>query len=1126
MRVDSILNIYDLTEANILNIKDEYKGVSIAGYLKTYADNLPAQHQKPFYKKITGLLVNDERFHYAIREVPADAPDWAKVAVEKQELFAFQPSQELNDTLEQITHYLAAAADDAVKSPSPDQKIVAQRELDAFPKAENLDVIKKKSDEFFKRGSRKAGREIAGMEQMFDAGDGFVWYKLVDEEAFRREGKALQNCIGSIYTAARMKRDNQMIAVLKTSSNESAAAMRINIAKKEMEEVKGKNNKPPIERYMTATIAFLNQMKLKPGYNAMYDLKNAGYYYDEDKEDILTKAQAIQRFVTTTPIAKVGQGLTLTKGDVSNKTLFQDLYGNLLGRHRSFSRYQEPVVLNMQTPRQTPAEKLHPDIYELRDSSNIPTITAIVSDGKLLGIGRHRQEATVQEAEAETVETSTPTLLLITQLLKLGLITTMDQSIQRQILWQERLRWDAKTKEFVSLGKSDREVDTDKKHMKWKVYDDPSVVKQLFTSLASEDNDDDKGMVGDYTAKDIVRIYVDNQTTTTDDEDGDTEVTHMILQTRDGAALPVRAIYKQGSGEVVARFAGFQGTNRWHPGDRSERVVNSLVGLANKEKLALPKSVRLNHGIVRSKGHYERFEPKFEKVAGKQSAIKLDLSDQSPGDRLAALTYVASNSKYVGSTTDHRDDILSIADAIRHGHWTATSGEDVGKWEKGELHRIYKDVFRGGTPETLYVVDIEYGTDKKAKVTLLVDGTKVIRVDNTTTTQRWQKWTDYDKVAQQLNQFAEEHGLRYEPAALVSLRTPKASVKNHTGELRIADGKVTTAATEKTKSIEGLRQRGLYQMEGTDELKFEDGAKIVRMPPAKQAAWVRGKMSGEGGQGEGWEIYDKDGKAMGIITVNRGGNLMSMYGRGSGYNASTDITDRGIVPNLLPYVKKAAETFGWKTEKSRMMNIAPDGKLHRTLSHYRNYASSPRRAYLRDPEKLLKAMGFLSNSLPAGRGDDRMRSNRYQRLTITDEGKAALTRLNGKGKVGVMGNVTGAALPKDFEAPARRARPKKERAAGAGKWKVSTAAPRSGTKAELALGKFREMTNDGVLPTRSQFISILTQPPFNMSKSGAQTYYYTTKAKYAALGESLSELAMRQLKNDPILQSFKRFLLG
>jgi hypothetical protein len=1100
MKVGAILTIYNLFEANIFNIKDEYQGVSIAGYLKQFVDNLPAQHQKPFIKKITMLLVNDERFHYAVREVPADAPDWAKTAVAAQQLQAFKPTQDLTDTLTHITHYLSAAADDATKSPSPDQRIVAQRELDAFPKAENLDVIKKKSDIFFTRGSRKAGRDVAGAEQIFDSGGGYIWYKLVEPEAFKREGKALQNCIGSIYTADRVNKDGAAIVVLKNPSNESVVAMRINVEKRQVDEMKGKNNRPPIEKYMTPTLKFVNHMKLVPSSGAMYDLRNAGYYYDEKAKEILTKAQAIQRLVKATPIADIGHGLTLVKATVASSTLFQSLYP-------SFS-------LPYSTYGITSSSDRVPPVYELRNTANQPVISAHVLDKRLNAFALHTLSPTAVQ-EADTGQSS-KVLLLIQALLNNDIITSIAPNIQRQVLWREQKQWDPATNTFKSLDADAKNVEVERGYKSWKLYTNKNIIKQWFNSLQTREDTD---TLGGHDAKDIMQIYVGTTSTHEDDED-QTHVTHLILQTRSGDAVPVRAVAEGDRDSVLDTRYGFEGTSPWgaRARERDQKAIDALLSIAKKNNLSIPKMVRIHHGIVRTEKTFKQFEPKFEQVSGKVPAVKLDLSALTKGDRLAALAYIGTNDKWVDVGSAHAsDDILKITKRVQQSEdSTWKTGSDFASWRENEIEAIYDEMFDGKTPETLYVVDVTYGVDKAARVTMLADNKQIVRVDTTTTEQTWQKWSDYDTVATQLNQFAEQHGLQFDENALMpqeQRRRRSYTPRRQQGELRVgAGGKVTTASVVKTKEIEAARLKGRFQMEGTDELTFANGARIQRMTPEEQADWYRQDLRGAGGsKGEAWKIFNKDNKLSAVFTVANG-KLVSMFGPGYGQDVHR-MKYRGIIGSLLPYVKAAAQTFKWKMENAKSLQIRPNGRMHNTMKAF-NYGSR-RRQRLRDLEALLYGIGMvrLSSAPTRGRTKTYVGTERLKSATkVLDDGKA----------LNLFDYVTAATLPEDFVAPARRVLPTRER-----KWAASTAAPRTGTKAEQALAKFREMTTaNNQMPTRSEFIQLLTQPPFNMSRLGAQTYYYTTKAKYAALGESFSALAALQLRNDPILRSLKAFLIS
>lgn len=150
-------------------------------------------------------------------------------------------------------------------------------------------------------------------------------------------------------------------------------------------------------------------------------------------------------------------------------------------------------------------------------------------------------------------------------------------------------------------------------------------------------------------------------------------------------------------------------------------------------------------------------------------------------------------------------------------------------------------------------------------------------------------------------------------------------------------------------------------------------------------------------------------------------------------------------------------------------------------------------------------------------------------ICIAPAGLRILADLKKGTRVNILDNIASAKTPDDFVAPKRKELPKKapRAAKGTGRVKASTAAPRTGTAASRALTKFKSMVDSlERIPTRAEFMQVLMAAPFNMGKSGAQTYYYTTKGKYAALNEAFSAQASWELLIDPTFRSFKSFLIG
>lgn len=272
----SLLDELLLTEANVFNASIPYKNVSIKQFVQKHIGNNITDPEvvKVLTKKLSTFLINDERFLRPIRQLPNDAPEWAQQAAATGQLMVFVPNQELNDVVSNIIHYVQAAGQNL---DSTDNNVVvqAQRELASIVKQPNLDELAKRADQYFKATATKQSvKDIEGMNGIVDY-DGWIWYKLDTPEAFVREGNTLQNCIGKHWTHQKTNNEGMQIYILRTPSNDSVVAVRAK--DKKVYEIKGKNNKPPVDKYMQPVFKFIRDYEFDIS-SAEHELIRAGYY--------------------------------------------------------------------------------------------------------------------------------------------------------------------------------------------------------------------------------------------------------------------------------------------------------------------------------------------------------------------------------------------------------------------------------------------------------------------------------------------------------------------------------------------------------------------------------------------------------------------------------------------------------------------------------------------------------------------------------------------------------------------------------------------------------------------------------------------------------------------------------
>jgi len=250
-----------------------------------------------------------------------------------------------------------------------------------------------------------------------------------------------------------------------------------------------------------------------------------------------------------------------------------------------------------------------------------------------------------------------------------------------------------------------------------------------------------------------------------------------------------------------------------------------------------------------------------------------------------------------------------------------------------------------------------------------------------------------------------------------------------------------------------------------------------------------------------------------------------------------------VKPMYFPYLKTAAKTFKWKHATSGKMKSSSLSYLVRsTLEKMKDYPISGdefvtnndknRLAYYQlDP---LVKLGLLKQLTPKKDLEDMTHSEKTnaKKYQITPHGVSFIKELEKAKEEGTdlseLDALKGMDLHKDFKMPEKETpRAATPRAAGERTPRTPRAAGGQ-TKSALALEKFKDHVEDnGSIPTRGEFIAYMEADPFNMTKSGAQTYYYTTKKKYAALNESiLGDIAKLLLvEPDAIFSSFADLII-
>lgn len=202
--------------------------------------------------------------------------DWVERSIKSRNLYKLNlhdPAvREFRLELWHIIDYLYDVFDNEDLPQDLKVRDISRLSFDAASKkaAEWIEWLNKKESEGWEEGEKK----------VFKTSDGFVVKEVFSHEALNREGKEMQHCVGSY--ADLVDDGETTIYSLRDSSNNPHVT--IEMTRGEVLQIKGKQNREPIEKYHRAVIEFLNW--LEPRH--VEDLENVGgveyegEFYQED----------------------------------------------------------------------------------------------------------------------------------------------------------------------------------------------------------------------------------------------------------------------------------------------------------------------------------------------------------------------------------------------------------------------------------------------------------------------------------------------------------------------------------------------------------------------------------------------------------------------------------------------------------------------------------------------------------------------------------------------------------------------------------------------------------------------------------------------------------------------------
>jgi hypothetical protein len=267
-----------LLELNVINAD------AIDVFLNSIAERLPTPAlQKWLTSRAKKYLINSEENNSVITQFSDKAEPWMKARQkEGVALYRFNPSTTLNNKLTHIVDWLKAANDTATGETPADQQTVT-RAKKTLKGINNVSITQAfdHSENWVKELNSKGSADLVrskdetGLVPVLAHGE-FKWYRLTDQECLDREGNVMGHCVASYGTD--VKKGIAVIYSLRDAQNYPHVT--VEVRQGQLEQVKGKQNRAPVEKYERATIELLNTLGVGPNRNGMRDIKEMNLLYN------------------------------------------------------------------------------------------------------------------------------------------------------------------------------------------------------------------------------------------------------------------------------------------------------------------------------------------------------------------------------------------------------------------------------------------------------------------------------------------------------------------------------------------------------------------------------------------------------------------------------------------------------------------------------------------------------------------------------------------------------------------------------------------------------------------------------------------------------------------------------
>ena len=219
-----------------------------------------------------------------LTDLPQGAPDWLRQAFDRGEaLYRFKPSPQRQSEIRHIADWIKAAllnGEDWPKDVDAQGRPKKLRKIGSFAQA------KQQADKAMRLAAQRLSArdydEAAGERSVMAFGDGYRMVQLLTPEALDRESALLRHCIGDGAYDEELTSGTSAFYSLRDPRGKGHATLEVRAEDRALLQCKGKENAPPVAKYMPHIQAFLKRENFKLVENPCMTglIEQAGRYYE------------------------------------------------------------------------------------------------------------------------------------------------------------------------------------------------------------------------------------------------------------------------------------------------------------------------------------------------------------------------------------------------------------------------------------------------------------------------------------------------------------------------------------------------------------------------------------------------------------------------------------------------------------------------------------------------------------------------------------------------------------------------------------------------------------------------------------------------------------------------------